>query len=83
MADQWQQENGQNTQGAAGADTDAEFQEELESSEADRAEQRAQLSEEEQAWSTDQPLGVSDEVPEGDAVEQHLEVGLDDDEYRE
>lgn len=80
MAAEWQQENGRNAQEAA--DRDAEFEGDFETSEADRAEQRAEVGEEE-TWSADQPLGVSDEVPEGDAVEQHLEVGVDDDEYRE
>lgn len=80
MTAHWQQENGRNAQEDVGRD--AEFEEEFETSEADLAEQRADTGEEE-TWSADRPLGVSDEVPEGDAVEQHLEVGMDDEEYRE
>ncbi|MDA2810036.1 hypothetical protein O4J56_05245 [Nocardiopsis sp. RSe5-2] len=80
MAAQWQQENGRKAQEAA--ERDAEFEGDFETSEADLAEQRAEVGEEE-TWSADRPLGVSDDVPEGDAVEQHLEVGGDDDEYRE
>ncbi|MDA2808680.1 hypothetical protein [Nocardiopsis suaedae] len=85
MTAQWQQENGRNAQDAVDRDAGFEEDEDFETSEADRAEQRTDAAEgaEEETWSADRPLGVSDDVPEGDAVEQHLEVGLDDDEYRE
>ncbi|MFW5416555.1 hypothetical protein J0910_08030 [Nocardiopsis sp. CNT-189] len=55
--------------------------ESLDSPEADRADQLAPVGEEE-GWSPDRGLGAPDDVPEGDAVEQHQEVGLDEDEYR-
>ncbi|GAA1080062.1 hypothetical protein GCM10009605_16910 [Nocardiopsis composta] len=55
--------------------------ESLDSPEADRADQLTSVDDEE-GWTPDRALETPDDVPEGDAVEQHLEVGLDEDEYR-
>ncbi|WP_017592767.1 hypothetical protein [Nocardiopsis potens] len=56
--------------------------ESLDSPEADRADQLASVGDEEEGWTPDRALDAPDDVSEGDAVEQHQEVGMDEDEYR-
>lgn len=62
-------------------DTDAAEEQPLESSEADHAEQEADLVETPD-WKRGALLDASREVSEADAVEQLQEVEIDEDEYR-
>jgi hypothetical protein len=48
----------------------------------DTEEQRRDLAEDPEAPAEDQPTGLPFDVNEADAVEQHREVGLDEDDYR-
>ncbi|WP_460859142.1 hypothetical protein [Nocardiopsis coralliicola] len=66
---------------ALGAADEETLEDGFSGSEGDRAEERP-VVEEPGAWTPDQDLGKRDDVPEGDAVEQRLEVGGEDEEYR-
>ncbi|GAB3207804.1 hypothetical protein ACQEU5_12630 [Marinactinospora thermotolerans] len=54
----------------------------VEAPEADAAEQRASLGDEEGDWLDRASAEADREVSEGDAVEQAIEVQLDEDDYR-
>jgi hypothetical protein len=48
----------------------------------DAEEQRRGLAEDPEAPAEEQPTGLRFDVDEADALEQHREVGLDEDDYR-
>ncbi|HEY5987878.1 MAG TPA: hypothetical protein VIV12_16115 [Streptosporangiaceae bacterium] len=48
----------------------------------DTEEQRRDLAEDPDAAAEAQPIGLPLDVNEADAMEQHREVGLDEDDYR-
>lgn len=48
----------------------------------DAEEQRRDLAEDPEAPAEEEPTGLPFDVNEADAVEQHREVGLDEDDYR-
>ncbi|GAA3722451.1 hypothetical protein HDA32_000854 [Spinactinospora alkalitolerans] len=54
----------------------------VESPEADAAEQRATLGDDNDDWLNNTTFSADDEVTEADAVEQSREVGNDEDDYR-